>query len=239
MIPVLELRHVTRTHHSGEFETPALIDASLELHGGNLFAIMGPSGSGKSTLLSIAGGLDAPTSGEVSVQGTELSVMSASDLAKLRRKTIGYVFQQLNLIEGLTALENISLPLELDGIPRGKARDSAGEALEKVGLGSLGNRFPDALSGGEQQRVAIARAIVGQRSLLLADEPTGSLDTTSGEGVLRLLREHCERGGACIIATHDARLAAWADLVLFLQDGRIVDQADAHGALDVVQGGGH
>ena len=234
MSPVLELRHATRTHQTGDVSTPALIDASLELDEGVLAAVMGPSGSGKSTLLSLAGGLDAPTSGEVRVEGAELSRLSATELARLRRKRVGYVFQQFNLIDGLSAIENVSLPLELDGVSRATAHISAADALGKVGLRDLANRFPDALSGGEQQRVAIARAIVGERSLLLADEPTGALDTVTGEGVLRLLREHCDRGGACLVATHDAGLAAWADQVFFLRDGRIVDQVEAPSTPDLL-----
>jgi putative ABC transport system ATP-binding protein len=224
--PLLELRNVTRMHQDGTTQTAALAETSLTLERGQLVAIMGPSGSGKSTLLSLAGGLDSPTSGEVYVEGVALSGLSAAKLAALRRRRIGYVFQHLNLIEGLSAMENVSIPLELDGVARRAAHALAIEALERVGLGELAGRFPDALSGGEQQRVAVARAIVGERSLLFADEPTGSLDTLTGESVLQLLRDHCERGGASIVVTHDARLAGWADLVVTLRDGRVVDETD-------------
>jgi putative ABC transport system ATP-binding protein len=168
--------------------------------------------------------LDRPSSGEVLVEGTSLRDMTAGELATLRRRRVGYVFQQFNLIEGLTAVENVSIPLELDGMSRRKATSTALHALEDLGLTDLANRFPDELSGGEQQRVAIARAVVGDRVLLLADEPTGALDTVTGESVLRLMRRHCERGGAGVLVTHDARLAAWADRVVFLRDGRIVDE---------------
>lgn len=226
MTPVLEMRSVTRVHGSGHTQVEALVDADLSVAPGLLVAVMGPSGSGKTTLLSLAGGLETPTSGEVIVGGDPLGRLSAGELAVLRRRKIGYVFQQFNLIEGLRALENVSLPLELDGLKRKAATSEALEALEVLGLADLAERFPDELSGGEQQRVAIARAIVGSRKLLLADEPTGALDTVTGEGVLRLMRGHCDRGGAGVLVTHDARLAAWADQVVFLRDGRIVDRTD-------------
>jgi putative ABC transport system ATP-binding protein len=224
--PVLQLRAVTRVHGSGHLRVEALSDVSLEVEAGELVAVMGPSGSGKTTLLSLAGGLDAPTSGSVVVEGIDLASLGVAGLARLRRRRIGYVFQQLNLIDGLTAAENVSLPLELDGIHRRAARREALEALEAVALRDMGDRFPDALSGGEQQRVAIARAVVGDRALLLADEPTGALDSVTGETVLRLLRGHCDGGGSGVLVTHDARMAAWADRIVFLRDGRIVDRTD-------------
>jgi putative ABC transport system ATP-binding protein len=227
MTATLELRGVSRAHGSGHVRVDALLEANLLVEPGKMVAVMGPSGSGKTTLLSLAGGLDSPTSGEVLIEGSSLADMSVAQLATLRRRKVGYVFQQLNLIEGLTAGENVSLPLELDGKPRSEATKSALSALELVGLIDLAERFPDELSGGEQQRVAIARAMVGERSLLLADEPTGALDTVTGESVLRLMRSHCERGAAGVLVTHDARLAAWADQVVFLRDGRIIDQTEA------------
>lgn len=213
-------------HGRGHLRVDALVDADLRVEPGTLVAVMGPSGSGKTTLLSLAGGLERPTSGEVLVEGRSLAQMDASELAKLRRRRIGYVFQQYNLIDGLTAVENVSLPLELDGASRRQALISAMQALELMGLGELAHRFPEQMSGGEQQRTAIARAVVGDRVLLLADEPTGALDTVTGEGVLRLMRRHCESGGAGVLVTHDARFAAWADRVVFLRDGRIVDETD-------------
>ncbi len=229
MTAVLELRCVSRVHGSGHVSVPALKEADLRVEAGSLVAIMGPSGSGKSTLLSLAGGLDRPSSGDVLVEGTSLKAMSVAELAALRRRRIGYVFQHLNLIEGLSAVENVSVPLELDGVPRREATEAAMDALERVGLRDLAQRFPDQLSGGEQQRVAIARAVVGDRVLLLADEPTGALDTVTGESVLRLMRAHCETGGAGVLVTHDARLAAWADRVVFIRDGRIVDETAPRG----------
>lgn len=226
MSPMLEMRNVSRVHGSGHNEVHALIDVNLSVEPGVLVAVMGPSGSGKTTLLSLAGGLDVPSSGDVIVDGAALTGLSTNDLAALRRRKIGYVFQQFNLIESLRAVENVSMPLELDGVNRREAARQASEALRLLGLEDLAERFPDELSGGEQQRVAIARAIVGPRQLLLADEPTGALDTVTGEGVLRLMRVHCERGGAGVLVTHDARLAAWADEVVFLRDGRIVDRTE-------------
>ena len=159
------------------------------------------------------------------VAGQDVGSLKPKDLAILRRRTVGYVFQDLNLLAGLTARENVAIPLELDGRPIREARAAADAALESVGLANLVDRFPDDLSGGEQQRVAIARALVGGRQILLADEPTGALDSITGESVMRLLRAHCDNGGTAILVTHDAAHAAWADRVVFLRDGRLVDEA--------------
>ena len=219
----LELRGVGRVHGAGHTRVISLADVSFTLSRGELLAVMGPSGSGKSTLLALAGGLDRPTSGAVLVDGADLATLSVAQRAALRRHEIGYVFQQYNLIDGLTAAENVALPLELDGTGRRAATAAAVATLGDVGLAELAGRFPPELSGGEQQRVAIARAVVGTRSLLLADEPTGALDSVTGEQTLRLLRSHCDDGGSALLATHDARFAAWADRILFLEDGRLVD----------------
>jgi putative ABC transport system ATP-binding protein len=224
MTATVELRQVGKSFGSGHVKVDALADVSMVVEPGELVAVMGPSGSGKTTLLSLAGGLDEPTSGALLVEGVELATLGRGRLARLRRQRIGYVFQQFNLIEGLTAAENVSLPLELDGTGRHSARKQALQALELVGMSELADRFPDELSGGEQQRVAIARAVVGERVLLLADEPTGALDSVTGESVLRLLRAHCDRGGSGLLVTHDARFAAWADRIVFLRDGQIIDQ---------------
>jgi putative ABC transport system ATP-binding protein len=186
-----------------------------------------PAGSGKSTLLAIAGGLDRVTEGQVLVNGSDLGVLDARALARLRRRTIGYVFQELNLLGTLTAEENVALPLELDGARPTMAASQARALLGELGLAELEDRFPDELSGGEQQRVAIARAVVGQRRLLLADEPTGALDSLTGEAVVRLLRRQCDKGCAAVLVTHDARLAAWADRVVFLRDGVVVDETSS------------
>jgi putative ABC transport system ATP-binding protein len=230
--PTLEVRGVVRTYGSGRTSVVALADVSFSVQPGELVAIMGPSGSGKSTLLAIAGGLDRATEGQVLVNGSDLGELDARALARLRRRTIGYVFQELNLLGTLTAEENVALPLELDGARPTMAASQARALLDELGLAELEGRFPDELSGGEQQRVAIARAVVGQRRLLLADEPTGALVSLTGEAVVRLLRRQCDNGCAAVLVTHDARLAAWADRVVFLRDGRLVDQTTANDDLD-------
>ncbi|MDQ1391279.1 MAG: putative transport system ATP-binding protein [Acidimicrobiaceae bacterium] len=220
----LELRGVSKVYGEGPTEVHALREVNLSVDAGDLVAVMGPSGSGKSTLLTIAGSLEDPTAGEVLVGGLALSGLSRNDRARLRRRSIGYVFQDFNLLAGLTAVENVALPLELDGIAAKKAQASGLAALEQLGLSDQGSRFPDQLSGGERQRVAIARAVVGDRRLLLADEPSGALDSVNGEAVMRLMRAACRRGVAGVVVTHDAQLASWADRVVFLRDGRVVDQ---------------
>ena len=238
---VLELRAVHRVHGAGQTVVHALRGVTLTVEAGELVAVMGPSGSGKSTLLNLAGGLDRPTEGDVVVDGTVLGGCSRRGLAALRRRRIGYVFQDLNLLAGLTAAENVALPLELDGVRARQARRQALAALAEVDLKGYGQRFPDELSGGQQQRVAIARALVGRRRLMLADEPTGALDSETGEAVLRLLRSKVDAGAAAVLVTHEARHAAWADRVVFLRDGVVVDTSgplDAPDALLTPPGGG-
>jgi putative ABC transport system ATP-binding protein len=227
MTNALELRQVSKIYGSGPTEVHALWEVDVSVERGELVAVMGPSGSGKSTLLTIAGSLEQPTSGRVLVDGVDLATVSRSDRAKMRRRSIGYVFQDFNLLPGLTAIENVTLPLELDGIRAKAARTTGRQALKELGVAERADRYPDDLSGGERQRVAIARAIVGERGLLLADEPTGALDSVNGEGVMRLLRAATERGVAGVVVTHEAQLAAWADRVVFLRDGRVVDQTVA------------
>jgi putative ABC transport system ATP-binding protein len=224
MTYVLELNRVSKVYGSGASEVHALNEVDLAVEPGELVAVMGPSGSGKSTLLTIAGSLEEPTDGAVSVGGLPLARLTRNERAALRRRAIGYVFQDFNLLAGLTAAENVSLPLELDGTPARSARKAALEALDRLGLADHADRFPDDLSGGERQRVAIARAVVGERHLLLADEPSGALDSVNGEAVMRLLRASCQGDVAGVVVTHDAQLASWADRVVFLRDGRIVDQ---------------
>jgi putative ABC transport system ATP-binding protein len=227
MTSALELRRVSKVYGSGPSEVHALSDVDLAVEGGELVAVMGPSGSGKSTLLTIAGSLEESTSGHVLVDGVDLANVSRSDRARMRRRSIGYVFQDFNLLPGLTALENVTLPLELDGVRAKAARATGLKAIEELGVAERADRYPDELSGGERQRVAIARAIVGERGLLLADEPTGALDSVNGEGVMRLLRAATHRGVAGVVVTHEAPLAAWADRVVFLRDGHVVDQTVA------------
>jgi len=220
----LDMHHVSRVYGQGGGEVHALDDISLSVDAGAMVAVMGPSGSGKSTLLTIAGSLEEPTSGEVVVAGQELSRLSRNARARLRRRSIGFVFQDFNLLPGLTAAENVALPLELDGTSARKARQAGLNALESLGLADRASHFPDQLSGGERQRVAIARAIVGEHQLVLADEPSGALDTANGEAVMRLIHAACKRGMAAVVVTHDAQLASWADRVMFLRDGRVTDQ---------------
>jgi putative ABC transport system ATP-binding protein len=221
----LELRDVSKVYGEGRVEVDAIANVELSVERGALVAVMGPSGSGKSTLLTIAGSLEDPTSGEVRIDGVALSTMSRNDKARMRRRTIGYVFQDFNLLAGLTAVENVSLPLELDGQSAKRARVAGMAALDELGLADRATHYPDELSGGERQRVAIARALVGERHLLLADEPSGALDSANGEAVMRMILGACKKGGAAaMVVTHDAQLASWADRVVFLRDGRIVDQ---------------
>ena len=233
MTTLVELDGAARRFGSGHTAVTALHPTFLTVEGGAFLAVMGPSGSGKSTLLSLVGGLDRPSEGRVLVAGQDVGSLKSKELAILRRRTVGYVFQDLNLLAGLTARENVAIPLELDGRAVAEARAAADEALRSVGLESLADRFPDDLSGGEQQRVAIARALVGGRRILLADEPTGALDSITGESVMRLLRAHCDGGGTAILVTHDAAHAAWADRVVFLRDGRLVDEAGPASSRDV------
>jgi putative ABC transport system ATP-binding protein len=220
---VLSLSGVSREYRSGATTVRALDGLSLEVAAGELVAVMGPSGSGKSTLLALAGGLDTPTAGRVRVEGIALDGLGAAALARLRRDRIGYVFQDFNLVSGLTAAENVALPRELAGASARKARTEALTALDEVGLAGEADRFPDQLSGGQQQRVAVARALIGRRRLLLADEPTGALDSATGQAVLDLIRARVDRGAAGVLVTHEARFASWADRVVFLRDGRMVD----------------
>jgi putative ABC transport system ATP-binding protein len=221
---MLELRQVSKVYGQGAAEVHALRDVSLDVAPGTMVAVMGPSGSGKSTLLTIAGSLEEPTSGQVLVAGQDLATMSRNDKARLRRQSIGYVFQDFNLLPGLTAAENVALPLELDGTGARKAQKAGLRALDALGLADRASNYPDQLSGGERQRVAIARALIGDRRLLLADEPSGALDSANGEAVMRLIHTACARGVAAVVVTHDARLASWADRVVLIRDGRIVEQ---------------
>jgi putative ABC transport system ATP-binding protein len=227
MTSALELRQISKVYGSGPTEVRALRSIDLLVERGELVAVMGPSGSGKSTLLTIAGSLEEPTSGQVVVDGVDLASVSRSVQARMRRRSIGYVFQDFNLLPGLTASENVTLPLELDGVSSKAARGAALQAMEELDVADHADRYPDELSGGERQRVAIARAIVGERGLLLADEPTGALDSVNGEAVMRLLRAATQRGVAGVVVTHEAQLASWADRVVFLRDGHVVDQTSS------------
>ena len=219
--PVLEFEQVSLTLGEGVGRTDALVDINLQVAAGELVAITGRSGSGKSSLLNVAGGLHSSSSGAVRVNGVDLSALSATELAIQRRRSVGFVFQDLNLIASLTAAENVALALELDGVRVAEARAEAESALTAVELDGLGKRFPDELSGGQRQRVAIARGLVGERKLLLADEPTGALDEVTGESIMEILRRRCDAGAAALLVTHDPSIAAWGDRVVRLRDGRI------------------
>jgi putative ABC transport system ATP-binding protein len=230
---LLELHRISKSYGEGPAGVRALEDIDLLVDEGRLVAVMGPSGSGKSTLLTIAGSLEEPTSGEVVVDDRPLASMTRRDRARLRRRVIGYVFQDFNLLPGLTAAENVALPLELDGIPARRSRAQGVAALEQLGLADRADHYPDQLSGGERQRVAIARAVVGDRHVLLADEPSGALDSTNAEAVMQIIREACNRGVGAVVVTHDSHLASWADRVVFLRDGRLVDHPEAEAAVRV------
>ena len=222
---VLRLEAVTRVHGEGPRAVTALKDVDLVLGPGEFVAVMGPSGSGKSTLLNLAGTLDTPTSGRVLVEGQDLAGLSPTRKADLRRRSIGFVFQDFNLLPSLTAVENVAFPLELDGVPVARARAQAMEALDGVGVAELADRFPEDVSGGQAQR--IARALIGPRRLLLADEPTGALDSATGSDVVAVLRQRADDGAAVLLVTHEPRFAAWADRTVFLRDGRTVGSSAA------------
>ena len=221
----LEFIDVVKAFGAGSTEVKALGGVSLSIAPSEFVALMGPSGCGKSTLLHLAGAMEEPSAGRVRVNGRELGDLNLTERAALRRREVGYVFQRLNLVASLTALENVMLPLELEGTVGKAAREQARSALAAVGLDEQLDRFPDDFSGGQQQRIAIARAVVGERRVLLADEPTGSLDTATGDAVVELLAGLPVRTGAAVVlVTHEPRFASWADRVVFMRDGVIVDQ---------------
>lgn len=220
MSSILNLDEVSRVY-PGVQPVAALAEISLAVASGELVTVMGPSGSGKSTLLAVAGGLEQPTEGTVTVNGEPIAGLGAAALAALRRRSIGFIFQQYNLVPLLTAAENIALPLELDGWSAHERAVAAEAALAAVELSDVAGSFPEQLSGGQQQRVAIARAIAGSPRLILADEPTGALDSVTGEAIMRIIRERVDAGAAAVVVTHDARLAAWADRILYLTDGEL------------------
>jgi len=229
-MPIVSVEKLTRTYGTGETAVRALDGVSLSVNAGEFVAIMGPSGCGKSTLLHLVGGLDKPDSGVVKIVDTDLSTLSDGDLTRLRRREIGFVFQFFNLIPVLSAIENAALPLVLDGKGRKETDAKAAEWLEKVGLGGRMNNRPDELSGGQQQRVAIARALAADPKLVLADEPTGNLDSKSADEVSELLRQVAsEWGRSVVMVTHDPRIAAFAHRLVVMSDGRIVSDKETPG----------
>ena len=219
---MIQLREVSKTVRSGDQPLTILHSLTLDIPGGQFLAIVGPSGSGKSTLLGLIAGLDAPTAGAVVIDGVDITRLDEDTLARLRGEKIGFVFQFFHLIPSLTAFENVAVPMEIAGAA--DARRRAAALLEEVGLSDRAHHYPSQLSGGEQQRVALARALANAPPILLADEPTGNLDTATGHHILELLREiHRVRGTTVILVTHDAELAAIADSRLVLRDGRVVE----------------
>jgi putative ABC transport system ATP-binding protein len=223
---MIELRDVSKTVMSGSEPLTILHPLSLQIPPGSFLAIVGPSGSGKSTLLGLLAGLDAPTSGSVSIDGVDITKLDEDRLAKLRGEKIGFVFQFFHLIPSLTALENVSVPMEIVGARN--ARPRAERLLDEVGLTGRAHHYPAQLSGGEQQRVALARALANDPPIVLADEPTGNLDTRNGRHIMDLLRKiHRDRGTTIVLVTHDAELASTADARLVLRDGRVVESAEA------------
>jgi putative ABC transport system ATP-binding protein len=222
---LISANNLTKVYGAGDTAVTALNNVSLQVNPGEFVAVMGPSGCGKSTLLHLLGGLDLPTSGFVTIDGHNLSELPDNKLTELRRRKIGFIFQFFNLIPVLTSVENAALPVTLDGTRPAQARAKAVEWLDKVGLGDRQSHRPDQLSGGQQQRVAIARALVAGPALVLADEPTGNLDTRASDEIAALLRQVAnEWGRAVVMVTHDPRIAAYADRILFLKDGAIADE---------------
>ena len=220
----LELENITCVFGSGARQVTALDSVNLQLQPGELIAVMGPSGSGKSTLLNVAGLLQPPTSGRVLLDGADASQLSKAKAAIARRRHLGLVFQHFNLVSSLTVGENVSLPLELDGLSPAQCREAAEEALSEVGLDGTIDRFPEEISGGQAQRVAIARALIGPRKVLLADEPTGALDTSTAEEIMKVLRARIDAGTSGILVTHEPRFAGWADRVVMVRDGRLTGE---------------
>jgi putative ABC transport system ATP-binding protein len=218
---------LTRTFGSGENSVIALNDVAIEVQAGELVAIMGSSGSGKSTLLAALGGLDSVDAGVVEIEGRALSDLNAAESARLRRQSLGFVFQDLNLVSSLTIRENVALPLELDGIPSKAAAAQVAAALEEMSIAEIAHRYPDQVSGGQRQKAAIARCFIGQRKILLADEPTGALDSRNSEDVIRMIRNKIDQGLAGVLVTHDAKIAAWADRILIMRDGAIIEEINS------------
>jgi putative ABC transport system ATP-binding protein len=219
---VIRLEGVSKVFYTDEIETHALADVHLDVDRGDFLAIAGPSGSGKTTLLSLLGLLDSVTGGTYQLNGHDVSRLSAAERARIRNREIGFIFQAFNLIGDATVAENVELPLTYRGMPSAERKERVAEALEKVGMSHRMRHYPSQLSGGQQQRVAVARAIAGRPSILLADEPTGNLDSTNGEAVMDLLGELHREGATICMVTHDPRYAEHAARTIHLFDGRIV-----------------
>jgi len=226
---MIEIRNAGKKYQQGAREVHALRDVSLSIARGEFLSIMGPSGSGKSTLLNLIGGLDQPTSGEIFMDGRPLHGISDDELTLLRRRRVGFIFQFFNLLPILTAIENVSLPLLLEGIPFSKIRPKAVQLLGQMGLGERTEHRPEQLSGGEMQRVAIARALITEPAVLLADEPTGNLDSHTSEEILLLLTNLNEKGQTIVMVTHDSKAAAYGTRVITLRDGALAEDVSLNG----------
>ena len=223
--PLIDMRDIRKVFYTDELETHALAGVDLQVAPGDYVSISGPSGCGKSTLLSLVGLLDVPSAGSYSLNGTPVAKLKAADRARVRNREIGFIFQAFNLIGDLRVAENVELPLSYrSGIGRGERRERAVAALERVGMAHRLNHYPAQLSGGQQQRVAVARALVGEPAILLADEPTGNLDSKNGEQVMLLLNELHQSGATIVMVTHDDRYAAFARRQVFMFDGQVVDE---------------
>jgi len=222
---LIRLDKIGKVFHTDEVETHALDDVTLEIRDGEYVSIAGPSGSGKTTLLSILGLLDSPTSGEYMLAGQAVANLSAADRARVRNRQIGFIFQAFNLIGDLTVFENVELPLTYRGMTAEERRECVKKALDQVGLAHRANHYPSQLSGGQQQRVAVARAVAGDPAILLADEPTGNLDSQNSEAVMNLLKDLHKGGATICMVTHDARYAHQADRTIELFDGKVIDEA--------------
>lgn len=219
---LLKFEHISKTYQTGEVVFKALDDVNLEIKEGEIVAIMGPSGSGKSTLMHIAGCLDTPTSGKIFLENEDVSKLSEAQLAKVRNKKVGFVFQTFNLIPRTTTLDNVALPLLYQGVSASQRKEKAMAILEKVNLKERANYFPNQLSGGQQQRVAIARALITSPSIILADEPTGNLDSKSGKEIMAILQRLNKEGHTIILVTHDREVAKCAKRIIRIRDGRII-----------------
>ena len=235
-MPVLETRGVKKNYSMGERQVQALVGVNFSVNKGEFVSIMGPSGSGKSTLLHLLGGLDKPSQGEVELDGMQLSLLSDNEATLVRRHNVGFVFQFFNLVPTLNTEENITLPLIIDGKNPKDFKERLERLLDLVGIAERRDHRPEQLSGGEQQRVAIARALISEPAIVLADEPTGNLDTRTGTTIMELLRRSCtELQQTLVIVTHDARASAYADRVVFLRDGQIVEELIFEGDVDLSQ----
>ena len=222
---LIEARGVTKVYGSGRTAVRAVSGVSFSIDRGELVLLMGPSGSGKTTLLTLISGLLKPTSGEIYIDGVEITKLSQRELARLRLEKIGFIFQHFNLLSALTALENVMVPLIIKGVSQDEARERAEELLRAFGLGKRMHHLPESLSGGEQQRVAVARAVVASPEIIIADEPTANLDSKKGREVMELIQERVEQGRCAVIASHDPRVESFADRVLYMEDGRLRDSS--------------